>query len=283
MSVPGPTDAQRHLPVSGLVALAVVMMVAAVVGVVAAGSRGPSTAPRPPAPEDLRARPHVCIPPACDRVGSGIALTWSTPDGDVEAIEVLVDGAVLARLGPTITWYEASDLWIGRSYSVGVRAVGPTGMSPTSALEVRMPVPGPEEAQLDGPYRVRQTVRSATNLSTLDGMHHPGPGSQTTSTWSFSSLCAQGAGACAANWFRWGPLRNDGTRYEGTFLSRPADCVGGPSTPTTTTMRLVVERGRPSAGHWIVGRFHGVMSVHFSCPGDSPSAAELRIEGRARP
>lgn len=284
MSEPGPTDAPARRRVPGLVALAVVVAVAALVGVVVATSGEPSTARSPGAPTDLRARSHVCVAPECDRAGTTVALTWNAPDEDAEGIEVLVDGSVLARVGADTTRYDVRDLWIDRSYTVGVRAIGADGVSPTSTVRVRTPVPAPEEAQLDGTYRVRETVRSATNLSTIEGMHNPGPGSDITSTWAFSALCADGAGACAADWFRWGPLVNDGLRYEGTFRSRPATCVGGPRAPTTTRMRLAVERGRASAGRWIVGGFHGVMTLSFTCSGGGGrSTGVVRIEGRARP
>ncbi len=281
MSEPGPTDApvRRHVP--GLVAVAVVTAVAAAVVVVVATSRGPSTARSPGAPADLRARSNVCVPPECDRLGTTVALTWSMPGG-AQGIEVLVDGSVLARLDPNTTRYEVHDLWIDRSYTVGVRAFGADGAGPPSAVLVRTPVPQPEDAQLDGSYRVRETVRSAINLSTIDGIRHPAPGSEVTSTWSFSALCGDGDGACAADWFRWGPLVNEGERYEGTFVSRSANCVGGGRTPTTTRMWVVVESGRASDGRWIVGRFHGVMNPSFTCPEGGRSAGVVRIQGRVR-
>lgn len=273
------TPARR--PASGVVALVVVMAVAAAVGVVVATSGGPSTAVSPGAPRDLRARAHVCVAPTCERIETTVALAWTAPSGDAEMIEVLVDGSVLARLDPDTTGYEVHDLWIDRPYTFGVRAIGAEGASPVSALDVRTPVPPPEEAQLDGSYRVRETVRGATNLSTLEGMDNPLPGADVSTTWSFSASCDDDAGACPADWFRWGPLVNDGRRYEGTFRSQPASCSGGRRTPTTTRMRLVVERGEASGGRWFVGRFHGIMTLRFTCPGGGgTSAGVLQIEGR---
>jgi hypothetical protein len=282
-TVAGPTGPQTsgaRRPGSALVALVVVVAVAAAVGVVVATSGGPSTMEIPPAPGDLRARATVCVVPTCESIETTVALTWSPPDGDVATIEVLVDGSVLARLDPNATGYEVRDLWIDRSYTFGVRAVGADGASPESAVEVRTPVPPLEEAQLAGSYRVRATVRRAVNLSTLEGTANPHPGGELTSTWSFSALCAEDDGACSADWFRWGPLVNHGRRYEGTFRSQPARCSGGRTTPTTTGMRLVVERGLASGGRWFVGRFHGVMTLRFTCPGGGGSVGVLLVEGR---
>lgn len=257
------------------------MMVAAAVGVVVATSGGQST-PGPEAPGGLRARSSVCAAPVCEGIETTVALTWNAPDDDIETVEVLVDGSVMARIDPSTTEYEIGDLWIDRSYTFGVRAVGADSASPTSEVRVRTPVPPGEEAQLDGPYRVRETVRRATNLSTLEGIDNPRPGTGTTSSWSFSASCADDAGACAAEWFRWGPLVNDGRRYEGSFRSRPAHCSDGHRTPTTTQMRLVVERGRASAGRWLVGGFRGLMKMSFRCPEvGGRSVGVLVIEARA--
>jgi hypothetical protein len=259
----------------------VVLAVAATVGVVVATSGGPSAAEPPAAPAGLRAQPHVCAAPLCERIETSVELTWSATSETIGSIEVLVDGAVVARIDPDTTRYEIHDPWIDRSYAVGVRAIGAAGAGPASTVQVRMPVPPPGDAQLEGSYRVRETVRRVTNLSAIEGMSHPAPGGEIANTWSFSAVCADDAGACASQWFRWGPLDHDGRRYEGTFRSRPAICAGGRRVPATTWMRLVVARGRAADGRWLVGRFRGVMTLRFTCPGGGgPSAGALRIEGR---
>jgi hypothetical protein len=263
------------------VALAVVTAVAAAVGVVVVTSGGPSTPGSPGPPGDLRATSQICAVPECQRIEATVALGWSAPDGDVLTIEVLVDGAVLARVEPGTTDYQIGGLWIDRSYAFGVRGVGADGAGPTRTVRVTMPVPPTEEAQLDGAYRVRETVSSATNLSTLDGIDHPRRGREVTSTWSFSALCADDAGACPTDWFRWGPLVNDGRLYEASFRSLPATCSDGRRTPTTTRLRLVVDRGHASGGRWLVGRFHGTMDLSFACPGGGRSSGVLLLEGRA--
>lgn len=278
---PPPPRWSTRRPGSGVVASVVVTVVAAVVGVVVATSGGPSTA-EPEAPESLRATSSVCAAPVCDWIETTVALAWRAPAGEVETIEVLIDGSVIARVDPGSTGYEVSDLWIDRSYTFGVRAIGADSTSRTTTLQVTTPVPPMEEAQLDGPFRVRETVRKATNLSALEGIDDPRPGADTTSTWSFSASCADDAGACAADWFRWGPLLNDGLRYEGSFRSRPATCSDGHRTPTTTRMRFVVEGARASAGRWLVDAFRGTMEMSFRCPEiGGRSVGVLAIEGRA--
>jgi hypothetical protein len=281
----GPGDAPRspaRRPASGLVALAVVIAVAAAVGVVVATSGGPSAPGSPGPPGDLRASSQICAAPACERIEATVALSWSAPDGEVRTIEVLVDGSVLARVEPGTTGYQIRGLWIDRPYTFGVRAVGADGAGPTRTVSVTTPVPPLEEAQLDGAYRVRETVRSAIHLSTLDGIDDPRHGREVTNTWSFSALCAGDAGACSTDWFRWGPLVNDGRLYEASFRSRPATCSDGRRTPTTIRLRLVVDRGGASGGLWLVERFHGTMDVSFTCPGSGGrSAGSLLVEGRA--
>jgi hypothetical protein len=262
------------------VALAVVIAVAAAVGAVVITSGGPSAPVSPGPPGDLRARSQICSAPACERIEATVALSWNAPDGDARTVEVLVDGSVLARVEPGATGYQIRGLWIDRSYTFGVRAVGADGAGPTTTVRVTTPVPPLEEAQLDGSYRVRETVRTASNLSTLDGLDDPRRGEQVTSTWSFSARCADDSGACSVDWFRWGPLINDGSRYEASFRSLPATCSDGRRTPTTTRLQLVVDRGRASGGRWVVDRFHGAMDLSFRCPGGGPSTGTLLIEGR---
>jgi hypothetical protein len=264
------------------VALAVVIAVAAAVGVVVATSGGPSAPRSPGPPGDLRASSQICAVPECERIGATVALSWSAPDGDVRTVEVLVDGSVLARVEPGTTGYQIRGLWIDRSYAFAVRAIGADGASPTRTVWVTTPVPSIEQAQLDGAYRVRETVRRATNLSTLDGIDDPRRGREMSGTWSFSAVCADDAGACPTDWFRWGPLANDGPVYEASFRSLPATCSDGRRTPTTTRLRLVVERSRAAGGRWLVDRFHGTMELSFTCPGGGGrSSGVLLVKGRA--
>ncbi|MEO8292034.1 MAG: fibronectin type III domain-containing protein [Actinomycetota bacterium] len=272
---------QARRPRAGLVALVVVVAVAAGVGIVVATSGG-GAAVRSATPGDLHARSRMCVAPECEGVETSVALTWRTPDGDVDTIEILLDGSVVARVDPTATGYEVHDLWIDRTYLFGVRAIGADGVSPISLVEVRTPVPPLEEAQLEGSYRAWERVRRAVNLSTLEGLDRPHPGDVVRTTWSFASLCAADAGACPARWFSWGPLVNQGSRFEGSFRSRPASCADGRSTPTTTVMRLVTDRGRAVDGRWFVGRFHGTVTMSFTCPGGGGrSIGVLLVRGRA--
>lgn len=261
----------------------VAMVVAAplvAAGIVLAASDGSAGGPPGP-PGKLRAVTDVCSAPTCERIVTTVALSWTRPDGELEAFEIVRDGAVLVEAGPRAVTVEIDDLLIDRSYTFGVRAVGDGGTGPTR-VSVDTPVPPLAEAQLTGSYRVRERVRSATNLSGLEGIDDPRPGRTIANTWGFSSVCAGDAGACPTRWFSWGPLAHDQDRYDGSFHGRPARCAGGKKTPTTVEMHLVVERGRAADGRWLVGRFHGTTTVSFSCPeGGARSVGTLELEARA--
>jgi fibronectin type III domain protein len=272
---PAPASPRRRSGAGAAIA-AVVLVAAALAWIV--GDR--SSSGRLEAPPDLVATAGVCAAPDCERIEATVTLSWSSPGGDVDGFQILRSQRVLVNVGPDVTVYEIDGLRIEHSYVFGVRAVraGETGRLRTA--RVRTPTPPLEEAQLTGSYRVRETVRSATNLAVVEGIDNPRPGSRVVNTWTFEALCEEQAGACPTTWFSFGPLENTATRYDGTFRSRPADCGGG-RTPTTTTMHLVASTGTALDGRWRVDRFRGTMRVRFGCPGGGPSVGVLRVEGRA--
>jgi hypothetical protein len=271
---PGPPARRRRSGV-GAAVVAVVLVAAGLVWIVSDRS---STAPLDP-PSDLIATAGVCAAPECERIEGIVTLSWSS-SGDADAYEILRSQGVVQTLPGDATTYEVRGLRIERSYQFGVRAVVDGERGEAGRVRVRTPAPPLEEAQLTGGYRVRERVRSATNLSSVEGIRHPRPGSSTTNIWTFEAVCDAQAGACPTAWFSWGPLRNDGTRYGGTFRTRPATCGGGGRVPTTTEMHLVATSARTVDDHWIVDRFRGSMHVSFSCPGGGRSAGMLQIQGR---
>jgi hypothetical protein len=275
-----PADAPPHRRRSGIgAAVAAVVLVAGGLAWIVAdhASTGSVGAPR-----DLRATAGVCAAPTCERIDAFATLTWSPPDGDVDAYQVLRARRVIATVRTGATTYEARDLRIQHSYVFGVRAIRGTQRGPTTTVEVRTPAPPLAEAQLTGVYRVRERVRSASNLTSIEGIRHPRPGSSTVNTWSFEAACEPAAGACATSWFSWGPVRNAGTRYEGTLRTRPASCGDGRPAPTTTDLHLTVVSGRTVDGRWTVGRFRGSMRIAFRCAGAARSIGVLNVDGSLR-
>ncbi len=260
-----------------LAAIVVVVLVAA--GIVVASTAQRNTGP-PGAPRDLTAAVAVCAT-ECERIQAVVTLSWSSPDGRVDHYVVERDGEQIGRLPPSTTRFESAGLLIGHAYTFGVWAVGGGVDGPTSEVRARTPAPPLEEAQLTGTYRVRETVRRATDLSTLEGIANPVPGSTGTNAWSFDTVCAAQAGACPTDWFSWGPLTNQGVHYDGTFHGRRARCAEGGTATTTTEMHLVVSHADVIDGRWIADRFAGSMRVSFACPGGR-SIGVLRVEGRAR-
>lgn len=233
------------------------------------------------APRNLSATANVCAAPDCERIEVVVTLSWSPPGDGVDAYQILRSGRVLVDVAAGVTSYEIDGLRIERSYVFGVRAVSGNETGRVGTVRVRTPAPPLAEAQLDGSYRVREVVRSATNLSVVEGIDNPRPGSTVVNSWMFGALCQDQAGACPTKWFSWGPIENSGPRYDGSFRSRPASCAGGGTTPTTTQMHLVASSGRTVDGRWLVDRFRGTMRVAFSCPGGGRSLGSLRVEGRA--
>jgi hypothetical protein len=232
------------------------------------------------APPDLTATASVCAAPACERIEASVSLSWSEPDGDVDGYQIVRSTRVVETVPADVTEYDMTNLHIDRTYVLGVRAVVGRRTGPTSTIEVRTPSPPLEEAQLTGSYRVRETVRSSTNLAAVEGIENPRPGRSVVNTWSFAALCEEQAGACATRWFSFGPLRNAGVGYDGTFRSRPATCDRGGRTPTTIEMHLVARSGTAVEDRWLVDRFQGTMRVGFTCPGGGRSTGALRVQGR---
>lgn len=254
------------------------VLVAAAIVVAATAQRdsGP-----PGGPEDVVVSARVCAAPECERIEAIVTLSWSPPDGEVDRYVVERDGGQILRLPASSTGLEVDGLQIDRSYRFGVRAMGGGTTGPVVEVRVRTPTPPLEQAQLTGTYRVRETVRRATNLAAVEGIEHPRPGSEGRNTWSFDAVCADQAGACPTNWFTWGPLQDRGTRYDGTFRARPASCGSGGTAPTTTEMHLTISHAETVEGRWIADRFRGTMRVSFHCPGGR-SLGVLAVDGRAR-
>jgi hypothetical protein len=271
-----PPPSRRRGTGIGVAVIAVVLVAAGLVWIVGDRSSTASLG----APPDLVGTGRVCAAPQCEGIEASVTMSWSAPHGDLEAYQILRSRHVVETVPSDVTSYEMTNLHIDRTYVVGVRAVGGGDTGPASSIEVRTPEPPLEEAQLTGGYRVRETVRSAANLAGLEGIHNPRPGSSTVNTWSFTVVCDDQAGACSTKWFTWGPLRNRGTRYDGSFRGRPATCERGGRTPTTIEMHLDATSGTAEAGRWLVDRFQGTMRVGFACPGSGRSTGALRVEGR---
>lgn len=271
-----PPPSRRRGTGIGAAVIAVVLVAAGLVWIVDERSSTGSLE----APPDLTATARVCAAPTCERIEASVSLTWSAPDSDVDAYQVVRSTRVVETVPADVTEYDMANLHIDRTYIVGVRAVVGRRTGPTSTIEVRTPTPPLEEAQLTGSYRVRETVRSSMNLAAVEGIENPRPGSSAMNAWSFVALCEEQAGACATRWFSWGPLRNAGVSYDGTFRGRPATCDRGGRSLTTIEMHLVARSGTAVEDRWLVDRFQGTMRVGFTCPGGGRSTGALRVQGR---
>ena len=272
-----PASPGRRRSGIGAAVVAVVLVAAGLAWVVSArSSSGPLRAPL-----DLIATADACGAPDCERLQATVTLSWSPVDERAEVVEILRAGRVMEILEPDVTTREIVGLRLDHSYVFGVRVVRGNDHGPASTVEVRTPTPPLQEAQLTGSFRVRERVRSARKVSSVEEIDNPRPGSSTVNDWSFTAVCSVDAGACPTRWFTRGPLHNDGRRYDGTFRGEPATCGDGTRTATTTQMHLEVLSARTIQGRWQVDRFRGTLRVTFACPGEGRSAALLQVDGRA--
>lgn len=273
---PAIASAPRRGAGVGVAVAAVVLVAAGLVWIVT--DRSSSTSLDAPV---VTATADVCAAPDCERLEARVTLSWSVSGDDVDAFQILRGGRVLGNVGADATAHRIDGLRIERAYVFGVRAVLDGEPGEVGTVRIRTPAPPLAEAQLTGSYRIRETVRSASNLSVVEGIENPRPGSTIVQTWAFDALCEPQAGACATAWFSWGPLVNSGTRYDGSFRSRPATCGGSGRVPTTTEMHLVTSSARTIDDRWRVDRFRGSLRVRFRCPGGGSSLGVLHVQGRA--
>jgi hypothetical protein len=245
--------------------------------------RGPSGPPDPP--RGLRALATTCAPPMCQEIQSTVSLSWTPPsDGSpVTGYRVLRDGADLgARLGPAARTYEDRTVALGTAYRYSVVAGSEAGSSESSAVRARAPLPPPAAARLAGPFKVRITVVSASNLSEVEGIEDPRPGDSKVERWTFTPTCQANTGPCPVNWFTTSPaLRPRGLKYRGTVRSAKARCIGAASVarpPVYASFNLRVEKARADVGAWQVSAFRGTYVISFTCPGGAASRSEFEVK-----
>jgi hypothetical protein len=265
----------------GWVLVAIVLVLAAIVGVAYLASAGKVDA-APGTPAGFGAAVKLCAAPACARITATAALSWREPDGGkLTGYEVLEDGAQIDRVNAEATSYTVQSLDIGRTYTFGVRAVGPGGEGSPAETSVEIPTPPLADAQLDGEYRVALRVRSVRNISAFLGIDNPRLASSATAKWSFDATCGADAGACPVRWFGRGPIPPEGKGYAGSFANDSASCAGAGKAPVTATMNLVIVGARAEGPRWLVQRFHGTLAVEFDCHGGGGiSRGVVEVDGR---
>ena len=242
----------------------------------------------PEAPARLQAIADLCLPPQCDAFTPTIELSWSAPStGDpVTGYSIMRDGDTLTneRLGPGQTSFVDESVLMDRAYTYEVVAHSESGNSPASGgADAQLPEPPLRLAQLDGSFRVRYTVKHATNLGNFFGIRNPKPGESTTFDQRVYSVCASGEAACPTRWILGAqPLRPNGLSYRGSFVEEAkARCFGGDRAPVRVRIALQVSDAAVTGEAWVVTAFSGTYSISFRCPGALVSVGTLSMRARS--
>jgi hypothetical protein len=279
---PPPASSRRRRLVVVAIVVIGALVGAAVAIVVTLGPSGP-----PEAPGDVRATATTCAPPKCERIAVSATITWSAPStgSPVTGYAILRDGRALpSTIAAATKHYEDATINLGQQYEYRVVAHSGHGDSPASARAIaKGPLPPLDDAQLTGPYHVKLTLQSSSNIDEVEGIKNPSPGDTRSETWVFAISCAADTGACPTAWnSRKPPLRPRGLTYSGSVRSVSALCGSGSSAdkaPSYAIMRLTVTRASELGNSWTVASFVGTYTVSFSCPGGLASVGRFTVRG----
>jgi hypothetical protein len=244
---------------------------------------GPASAPPAP-PEIITASANTCSPPSCDRILATVDLGWRPSASPITGYRVLRDGQEIASLppiGPSSTSLADRAAVIGDIHRYEVVAVAGDGSRGVSApIEVAVPLPPIEAAQLEGVFRVTRTVRRAKNLEALEGITDPRPGMEDATDWLFVATCPPEVGACPVRWNDHpGLLVPDGGIYRGTSAAGFARCHGGGRVRAPIGFTIRVTEAIVVGGAWVASAIRGRLATRFACPGFAPSSGAARFVG----
>ncbi|MDH4113326.1 MAG: fibronectin type III domain-containing protein [Actinomycetota bacterium] len=263
--------------------LATVLLVSAVV-VLVAGVLWFTRSPGPPtAPVALRVAAETCDEP-CDAIKPSVTIEWTPPERGATATgyRLLRDGAPLeVELDGTQRMFVDEDVTIGEQYAYQLVALSDEGDSaPTAEHVATVPTPPDEVAHLDGVYRVRLTVRSASSIGAAFGIENPLPGKRGTDRWSFTSNCDDDVGACTSTWTGLeGDIESDASRWTGSVAGLPARCGRDGRAPAPIDLDLMAIDVGVVDGGWKVTGFRGTAGVSFRCPGFPRASATVSVTG----
>jgi len=193
-----------------------------------------------------------------------VRLDWVGPEGEVEALVVLRDGARVGRLDPGETTFLDRSALPATRYSYVVQSVRDGEFVRSEPLRVKTPPAPLSLARLDGVYAI--DARSTSHFG------FTGVADEFASGWRFRPVCRRGPCSVTFKDVQGNPLsgklERTGARYEGTGSSKFGTC-GNVTSTGTFTLRLEVVRAETVRDAWraskLVGTFIERVPAQLGC------------------
>jgi hypothetical protein len=195
-----------------------------------------------------------------------VRLSWTAPEGEIEGIVVLRDGARVGRAEPGDTTFVDDSALPATRYTYVVESVHDGRFLRSETIRVKTPPASLSLARLDGVYAIDARNTSHFGLT--------GVVNNLASGWRFRPVCRRGP--CDVTWKDVqgnplsGRLERNGAHYEGTGSSKFATC-GNVSSMGTLTLRFEVVRAESVRNAWraskLVGTFVERYPPQLGCVG----------------
>src|SRR6266508_5630096 len=195
-----------------------------------------------------------------------VRLSWTAPEGEVEGIVVLRDGARVGRAEPGDTTFVDDSVLPATRYTYVVESVYDGRSLRSETIRVKTPPASLSLARLDGVYAIDARNTSHFGLT--------GVVNNLASGWRFIPVCRRGP--CDVTWKDVqgnplsGRLERSGAHYGGTGSSKFATC-GNVASMGTLTLRFEVVRAESVRNAWraskLVGTFIERYPPQLGCVG----------------
>ena len=187
-----------------------------------------------------------------------VRLSWTAPEGEVEGIVVLRDGARVGRAEPGVTTFVDDSALPATRYTYVVESVHDGRFLRSETIRVKTPPASLSLARLDGVYAIDARNTSHFGLT--------GVVNNLASGWRFRPVCRRGP--CDVTWKDVqgnplsGRLERSGVHYEGTGSSKFATC-GNVSSVGTLTLRFEVVRAESVRNAWRASKLVGTFVERY--------------------
>jgi hypothetical protein len=195
-----------------------------------------------------------------------VRLSWTAPEGEIEGIVVLRDGARVGRAEPGDTTFVDDSALPATRYTYVVESVHDGRFLRSDTIRVKTPPASLSLARLDGVYAIEARNTSHFGLT--------GVVNSLASGWRFRPVCRRGP--CDVTWKDVqgnplsGRLERSGVHFEGTGSSKFATC-GNVASVGTLTLRFEVVRAESVRNAWraskLVGTFVERYPPQLGCVG----------------
>jgi len=187
-----------------------------------------------------------------------VRLSWTAPEGEVEGIVVLRDGARVGRAEPGDTTFVDDSALPATRYTYVVESAHDGRFLRSETIRVKTSPASLSLARLDGVYAIDARNTSHFGLTgVVDNL---------ASGWRFRPVCRRGP--CDVTWKDVqgnplsGRLERSGVHYEGTGSSKFATC-GNVSSMGTLTLRFEVVRAESVRNAWLAYKLVGTFVERY--------------------